>query len=62
MAMRHDLLMSVQLVQSFGQLAQRNECRSIDVATGQIVGPPAEERVPTYNVVVDGEEIQVDVS
>ena len=33
-----------------------------DVTTGQVVGPPAGESVPAYNVVVDGEEIQVDVS
>ncbi len=33
-----------------------------DVTTGQVVGPPAAESVPAYNVVVDGEEIQVDLS
>ncbi len=33
-----------------------------DVTTGQVVGPPAAESVPAYRVVVDGAEIQVDVS
>ena len=33
-----------------------------DVTTGQVVGPPAAESVPAYAVVVDGAEIQVDVS
>jgi len=33
-----------------------------DVTTGQVVGPPAEQSVPAYKVVVDGEDISVDVS
>ena len=33
-----------------------------EVTTGQVVGPPAGQSVPTYTVVVEGEEIQVDVS
>ncbi len=33
-----------------------------DVTTGQVVGPPAEQSVPAYQVVVDGEDITVDVS
>ncbi len=33
-----------------------------EVTTGQVVGPPAGQRVPTYTVVVEGEDIQVDVS
>ena len=33
-----------------------------DVTTGQVVGPPAEQSVPAYKVVVDGEDITVDVS
>jgi nitrite reductase/ring-hydroxylating ferredoxin subunit len=32
-----------------------------DVTTGQVVGPPAGQSVPAYNVVVDGEDIKVDV-
>ena len=33
-----------------------------DVTTGQVVGPPAEEGVPAYTVVVEGEDIKVDLS
>lgn len=33
-----------------------------DVTTGQVVAPPAEQSVPAYRVVVDGEDITVDVS
>ncbi|MCH8936750.1 MAG: nitrite reductase (NAD(P)H) small subunit [Gemmatimonadetes bacterium] len=33
-----------------------------EVTTGQVVGPPAGQSVPTYTVVVEGEAIQVDVS
>ena len=33
-----------------------------EVTTGHVVGPDPEQRVPTYTVVVEGEEIQVDVS
>ena len=33
-----------------------------DVTTGQVVGPPAEQSVPAYRVVVDGGDITVDVS
>ena len=33
-----------------------------DVTTGQVVGPPAGQRVATYKVVVRGEDINVDLS
>jgi len=33
-----------------------------DVTTGQVVGPPAERSVPAYPVVVQGDDINVDVS
>ena len=33
-----------------------------EVTTGQVVGPPAGQSVPTYTVVVEREEIHVDVS
>ncbi len=33
-----------------------------EVTTGQVVGPPAGQSVATYKVVVEGEEIQVDIS
>lgn len=33
-----------------------------DVTTGQVVGPPAAESVPSYPVVVEGDDIKVDVS
>jgi nitrite reductase/ring-hydroxylating ferredoxin subunit len=33
-----------------------------DVTSGQVVGPPAEQSVPAYHVVVVGEDISVDVS
>ena len=33
-----------------------------DVTTGQVVAPPAGQSVPTYRVVVHGDDIQVDVS
>ena len=33
-----------------------------EVTTGQVVGPPAGQSVATYEVVVEGEEIQVDIS
>ncbi len=33
-----------------------------DVTTGQVVGPPAAQNEPTYEVVVEGEGISVDVS
>lgn len=32
-----------------------------DVTTGQVVGPPAPQSVPTYKVVVEGELIKVEV-
>ena len=33
-----------------------------DVTTGQVVGPPAAQNEPTYEVVVEGEDISVEVS
>ncbi len=33
-----------------------------DVTTGQVVGPPAAQNEPAYEVVVEGEDINVDVS
>jgi len=33
-----------------------------DVTTGQVVGPPAPQSVPTYKVVVEGERIKVEVT
>ena len=33
-----------------------------DVTTGQVVGPPAAQNEPTYEVVVEGEGISVEVS
>ncbi len=33
-----------------------------DVTTGQVVGPPAAQNEPAYHVVVEGEDINVDVS
>ena len=33
-----------------------------DVTTGQVVGPPAAQNEPAYEVVVEGEDISVDVS
>ncbi len=33
-----------------------------DVTTGQVVGPPAEMSVPTYGVVIEGENIDVYVA
>jgi nitrite reductase/ring-hydroxylating ferredoxin subunit len=32
-----------------------------DVTTGQVVGPPAEQSVPTFKVIVEGEDISVEV-
>ena len=33
-----------------------------DVTTGQVVGPPAPQSVPTYTVVVEGNLIKVEVT
>ena len=33
-----------------------------DVTTGQVVGPPAPQNVPTYKVVVEGDLIKVEVT
>ncbi len=33
-----------------------------DVTTGQVVGPPAAQNEPAYEVLVEGEDISVDVS
>ncbi len=33
-----------------------------DVTTGQVVGPPAPQSVPTYKVAVEGELIKVEVT
>jgi len=33
-----------------------------EVTTGQVVGPPAPQSVPTYKVVVEGELIKVEVT
>lgn len=31
-----------------------------DVTTGQVIAPPASSNVPTYKVVVEGEDIQIE--
>ncbi len=33
-----------------------------DVRTGQVLGPPAGQDVPAYKVVLEGQDIEVDVS
>ena len=32
-----------------------------DVTTGQVLGPPASQGVPTYTVVIEGEDISVEI-